>query len=363
MQNYQAESDLADPHRPDVARLEGVATGGRRLARRPPATNRDPMARYVLKRLGLAVITLVLLSMIVFARGAAPARRRRSLGARARTPSSEAVAEYNHEHGTDRPRSSSTVDWAGGVVRGDLGKSLVPPEQPVWDVIEPALVNSLKLAVFAFVLVVPFGILGGVLAGLRVGKADRSRHHGRRALARRRARVRDRARAHPRLLDLGSAGCRSPPSGSPGAGPLTQVKYLTLPAIALALVLFGYVARITRAGVVEALDADYTRTAYLKGLPRQDRHPAPRAAQRAPPDDRRHRDAGRLPRSAASSRSSYLFNYHGIGLTTLEAAQQKDYTVLSAGVLIIGFIYLVVTLVADILSALLNPRIRFEASE
>ena len=51
-----------------------------------------------------------------------------------------------------------------------------------------------------------------------------------------------------------------------GRGPLTQVKHLTLPAIALVIVLFGYIARITRAGVVEALDADYTRTAYLKGL-------------------------------------------------------------------------------------------------
>jgi peptide/nickel transport system permease protein len=58
-----------------------------------------------------------------------------------------------------------------------------------------------------------------------------------------------------------------------------------------------------------------------------------------------------------------LFNYRGIGLTTLEAAQLKDYTVLAAGVLIIGFTYVVVTLVADIVSALLNPRIRFEASE
>jgi hypothetical protein len=53
----------------------------------------------------------------------------------------------------------------------------------------------------------------------------------------------------------------------------------------------------------------------------------------------------------------------GIGLTTLEAAQLKNFTVLSAGVLIIGVTYVVVTLVADILSALLNPRIRFEASE
>ena len=59
----------------------------------------------------------------------------------------------------------------------------------------------------------------------------------------------------------------------------------------------------------------------------------------------------------------YLFNYHGIGLTVLEAAQLKDFTLLAAGVLVIGIVYVVVTLVADILFALLNPRIRYEAAE
>ena len=51
-----------------------------------------------------------------------------------------------------------------------------------------------------------------------------------------------------------------------GAGLFTQVEYLLLPSFALVAVLFGYIARITRAGVIEAIDADYTRTAYLKGL-------------------------------------------------------------------------------------------------
>ena len=127
------------------------------------------MARYILKRIGLALITLVLLSMIVFATAQLlPGNVGRSvLG---RDASDQAVAEYNHEHGTDRPAVVQYADWATGVLHGDLGTSLVPPEQPVWDVLRPALLNSLKLAVFAFLLVVPFGILGGVFAGLRVGR-------------------------------------------------------------------------------------------------------------------------------------------------------------------------------------------------
>jgi peptide/nickel transport system permease protein len=59
----------------------------------------------------------------------------------------------------------------------------------------------------------------------------------------------------------------------------------------------------------------------------------------------------------------YLFNYRGIGALVLDAAQQKDFTLLTAGVIVVGIVYLVVTLIADILFGLLNPRIRYQASE
>ena len=158
------------------------------------------------------------------------------------------------------------VDWLGGIVRGDLGNSLAPPEPPVWEVIEPALVNSMKLAVFAFLIVVPFGILGGVFAGLRVGRpTDR----GITVVGLSLAVVPEFVTGLVLILvfSIWLGWLPVTAQWEPGAGPLTQVKYLALPALALAIVLFGYIARITRAGVVEALDADYTRTAYLKGLP------------------------------------------------------------------------------------------------
>ena len=133
----------------------------------------------------------------------------------------------------------------------------------------------------------------------------------------------------------------------PGAGMLTQVKYLTLPAMALAIVLFGYIARITRAGVVEALDADYTRTAYLKGLPRKTvirRHVLRNALM--PTIAVIATQVGYLVGGLVAI--EYLFNYQGLGLMVLQAAQQKDFTLLMAGVLVIGTVYLVVTLLADI---------------
>jgi peptide/nickel transport system permease protein len=122
------------------------------------------------------------------------------------------------------------------------------------------------------------------------------------------------------------------------------------------------IARITRAGVIEALDADYTRTAYLKGLDHAT-------------VIRRHvlRNALMPTIAVIATQVGYLlgglvaiellFNYQGIGLMVLQAASQKDFTLLTAGVMVVGIAYLLITLVADILFALINPRIRFGTTE
>src|SRR5262249_13938493 len=115
----------------------------------------------------LALITLALLSVIVFAIAQLlPGNVGRAvLGNFA---SEEAVAAYNHQHGTDLPVVVQYKNWITGVLHGDLGTSLAQ-DVPVWQILEPALVNSAKLAVFATILVVPFGIFGGAVAGLRSG--------------------------------------------------------------------------------------------------------------------------------------------------------------------------------------------------
>ena len=317
------------------------------------------MTRYVLKRIGLALITLLLLSAIVFATAQLlPGNVGRSvLG---RDASDEAVAAYNHEHGTDRPAVVQYGDWLGGVARGDLGVSLAQ-DRSVWSILEPALVNSMKLAIFAFLLVVPFGILGGVFAGLRVGRpTDRTITVVGLSLAVVPEFVTGLVLILVFSIWLGWLPVTA--QWDPGAGPLTQVRYLALPAMALAIVLFGYIARMTRAGVVEALDADYTRTAYLKGLPHKTvirRHVLRNALM--PTIAVIATQVGYLFGGLVAI--EYLFNYQGIGYTVLQAAHQKDFTVLTAGVLIVGVVYLVFTLVADILFVLLNPRIRYEAAE
>lgn len=272
----------------------------------------------------------------------------------------EAVAEYNRKHGTDRPAVVQYFDWLGNAAQGDFGVSLAQ-DIPVWDIVQPALRNSLKLAVFAFLVFVPLGILGGVIAGLRVGgPTDRGITVVGLSLA-----VIPEIVTGLVLILIFSVWLGWLPvtaQWEPGAGPLTQVKHLTLPALALVIVLFGYIARITRAGVVEALDADYTRTAYLKGLPHST-------------VVRRHvlRNALMPTIAVVATQTGYLvgglvaieflFNYEGVGLMTLRAAEQKDFTLLTAGVALVGLGFLLVTLVADIIFALINPRIRYGMAE
>lgn len=313
------------------------------------------MLRYILKRLGLAVVTLFLLSILVFALSQLlPGNVARSVLGRDATQ--EAVDDLSRELGTDRPAVVQYLDYMGGFVRGDLGQSLAA-QQPVWAILEPALINSFKLALLTFVIVVPLSILGGVVAGLRSGTlGDRTITVFGISLA-----------AMPEFVTgiflilvfviwLGWLPVTA--QWDDGAGALTQVKHLLLPAICLALVLFGYISRITRASVIEAVEADYTRTAYMKGLPT---HLVIRSHVL--------RNALLPTIAVVATQIGYLvgglliveglFNYQGVGLQIYQSAQQKDFTMLTSTVLLLGLIVLLVTLVADILYGLLNPRIRF----
>ncbi|HXF98082.1 MAG TPA: ABC transporter permease [Gaiellaceae bacterium] len=317
------------------------------------------MLRYVLKRLALALVTLVLLSVVVFATAQLLPGDvgRKVLGPFA---TQEAVDALNREIGADRPVAVQYLDWVGGILHGDFGDSLalrVPAGPLLWD----AFVNSVKLAALAFLIVVPLAILGGVVAGLFAGRLpDRAITLTGISLTV----VPEFVTGIVLIIVVGLwLGWLPITAEAPeGAGVLVQLEHLVLPALVLALVLFGYIARITRAGVVEALEADYTRTAYLKGLGTWT-------------VIRRHvlRNALLPTIAVVATQLGYLFgglvvietlfNYQGMGRLVFNAADQKDYPLLASGVLLIGAVYLAATLAADLLYAALNPRIRYRAGE
>ena len=127
-------------------------------------------------------------------------------------------------------------------------------------------------------------------------------------------------------------------------------------------VLFGYIARMARAGTIESLDADYTRTAMIKGLPQKT-------------VVRRHvlRNSLLPTIAVVATQLGYLigglvvieliFNYNGLGQALFEAAQTNDFPMLQSGILVVGIVYLVATLFADIAYSVLNPRVRLGSEQ
>ncbi len=313
------------------------------------------MPRYVAHRLALGLVSLLMLSMMVYAAAQVlPGNPGRLVLGREATPA--AVREFNHRLGIDRPLPVRYGDWLSHAVRGDFGANY-SDGRPVTDDLVPALRRSLFLALYAFLLCIPVSILAGVVAALRRGRpADRVITVTGLSLAV----IPEFVLGAILVTLLGPAFLNVFPgiAGTlQGASIVTKLDSLFLPALSLALVLFGYIARMARAGTMEALDADFTRTATLKGLRR--RQVLGRHVLRN----------GLLPTIAViSTQVGYLFGgivaieklfgYPGIGFLTLSAAQIKNFPMLLACVLVLGVVYFVATLSGDLLAAALNPRVR-----
>jgi peptide/nickel transport system permease protein len=211
------------------------------------------------------------------------------------------------------------------------------------------------------VIVVPLGIIGGVIAALYVGRGtDRIISVTGLSLSS----VPEFVSGIVLIVIFGVELKWLPVTASAGAGSsvLNQFRHLILPAIPLVFVLFGYIARMARAGTIEALNSDYTRTATLKGLPETT-------------VIRRHvlRNSLLPTITVIATQTGYLigglvvvetlFNYQGLGNLIYKAAVAKDFPMLEAGVLVIGVVYVVATLIADLLLTWLNPRLRIGGTE
>jgi peptide/nickel transport system permease protein len=316
------------------------------------------VTRYLLRRIGLALITLWLLSLIVFFAGQVlPGDPGRAvLGPFA---SGSAVAAYDHHIGVDRPLVIQYLGWIGGLLHGNMGTSY-RYQSAVEPFVVAALGNSAKLALLALIIIIPLGIAGGVLAAMYSGRAiDRLISLSGLAAST----VPEFVSGIVLIVVFGIALKLLPITAATSAGdsPADQLKHLILPVIPLVLVLFGYIARMARAGTVEALESDYARTATLKGLPRS-------------VVIRRHvlRNSLLPTITVIATQTGYLigglvvvellFNYQGIGRLILNAANGKDFPMLEAGVLVIGVVYMVATLIADVLYTVLNPRLRSGAA-
>ena len=317
------------------------------------------MTRFIAKRILLSLITLFLLSLIVFIGAQVlPGDVGRSiLGPLA---DQRAVDALNERLGANEPLISQYFDWIGGLFTGDMGTSLAF-RRPVSDVLGDALVNSLKLAIIAFVIVVPLSIFGGVYAALNEGsKRDRFISLG--GLS---------ATAVPDfvwavllilvfslLLPIFPATATAPP----GSNFLDEVYYLILPRAASSSCCSatspGWRARARPRRSTPTTRGRRSSRACRAGRSCGATCCATRCCRRSrwsPPQ------TGYLLGGLLVIET--IFNYQGIGQALYRAATQKDFPLLETGVLVVGVVYLVATLIADIAYSILNPRVRLGGEE
>jgi peptide/nickel transport system permease protein len=312
---------------------------------------------FILRRLGLGIITLFILSLIVFfAAQVLPGDPARAILGPLAAPS--AVNALSRQLGTNKPVLQQYGTWVGHIVQGNFGTSF-SYQQSVASLLGPALVRSLELAALAFVIVVPLGIIGGIVAALNYGKpVDRVISvFGLSSTV-----IPELVSSIVLILVFGLWLNILPISASGGSGFFGTIYHLILPAIPLVLILFGYIEQMARAGTIEALNSDYARTATLKGLPRG-------------VVIRRHvlRNSLLPTITVIATQTGYLigglvivetiFHWNGIGSLLYNAANKKDFPLLEACVLVIGAIYILATLIADTSFSLLNPRIRYRGIE
>jgi peptide/nickel transport system permease protein len=313
------------------------------------------MAVYLLRRVGFIVLTLLLASIVIFAATQLlPGDVAQVLLGQFATP--EALANLRAELGLDRPAHLHFLDWLGRFVAGDWGRSLAS-RQPVLPLVLSRMRNSAMLAVLALVFYVPLGILLGVVAALhRERGLDQAISGFSMAFVGLPEFVSGLLLISAFAFGLGILPANS--SISPNSGFPQAFRFLVLPAVTVSLTSLGYVTRMTRAATAEVLRTDYVRAADLKGLPRGQVL-------------RRHvlRNALLPTVTVVAMGIGYLigglivteqvYGYPGLGRLLVYGIQRRDVVLVQACSMVVVTVYSLSNLAADILYAVLNPRIRY----
>jgi peptide/nickel transport system permease protein len=312
------------------------------------------IGRLLVRRLLLALVTVWLASLLVFAAlQALPGNLATQILGQNATPS--AVAALDAELHLDRPAWQRYLSWLGGAVHGDFGNSLATG-QPAASMVGHALRNTALLALIVIVCGVTLSLVLGVLAAL----------------------FRDR---WPDLLISGVslAGMSVPEftvatllvllfairyaifpavvTAGSSATPGQLLPDLWLPAAALTIVMAAYIVRMMRTSVIDVLSSEYVTMARLKGLPAHRvllRHALPSAL---------------LPTlNVIAINVAWLvggvvvvenvFNYPGLGMLMLQAVHNRDLPVLQLIAVTGSLVYTAVNLLADLAALALNPRLR-----
>jgi peptide/nickel transport system permease protein len=316
-----------------------------------------PLLKLILIRLGLGVLTLLMVSVVVFAATQLlPGDPAQAILGKEAADKARYEA-LRRELNLDQPLYAQYFGWLGGVVRGDLGTSLVQQDVPVTDLLSDRLLNSATLVLLAALLSVPLAILIGALSAVwRDSRFDTSTNLVNLMLA-----------ALPEfvtgivlVLLFATAVFNWLPAVSridPQIPLRDQLDLFILPAITLCLAVIPYISRMLRASTIEVLESEYVMMARLKGLSGNIvlwRHALPNAI--VPTLQVIALNLAWLAGGIVTV--EYLFGFPGIGQSLVDAVANRDIPMVQALCLLIAAVYVILNLIADVLTILISPRLR-----
>ncbi|MDM9623965.1 ABC transporter permease [Rhizobium sp. AC44/96] len=312
------------------------------------------MTLLILRRIALGILTLLLVSALIFAgTQLLPGDVASAILGQNATP--ESLAVLREQLGLDQPILQRYITWLTGFVTGDLGNSLAN-QQPVADLLWPRFYNTMALAAFAAVISVPVAIILGLISAVKRGSLfDRV--------------VNILALAFVSLPEyfLGlllilflSIRFNFLPSLADTYDGMTFLEWIqatALPALTLVLVTVAQMMRMTRTAVLSVMDQAYIETAYLKGLRTKrvvTRHALPNAA--APIVNVVAFNIAYLITGVVLVEA--VFNYNGLGRFMVDAVSKRDLPLVQAAAMVFGAAYVVLNIIADVAAIALNPRLR-----
>lgn len=316
------------------------------------SSTRHPVARMLLQRVALGFLSLLIVSFVIFlAVSMLPGDFATAILGRSATP--DTVAAFREQLGLNLPWYQRYLTWLGHALTGDFGQSF--SSRPVGHIIGPRLLNTLYLAALTALIAVPLAIGLGIIAALY------------------------RNRFLDRLLSASSLAAISIPefffayiimlifainlhwfpslsSIRPSMHLGDQLMRMVLPVLTLTLVILAHMMRNTRAAIISVMSRPFIEMAHLKGESAARvvlRHALPNVV-------------GPIA-SVVALNLAYLiagvvvievvFVYPGIGQTMVDAVRNRDIPVIQACALIFSVTYILLNLIADIISIVSNPRL------
>jgi peptide/nickel transport system permease protein len=329
-----------------------------------PALTPVPSRRFgwsgsVARQLGIAVLTLFVISVVTFAATNYKSPEEVARAALGREAAKVQLDAYLKEHGLDKPIYIRYGNWLGDFVQGDFGTSPVTGRS-VRDDIGPRFTRTLLLSLVAIVVALPISVAIGVFMARRIGKpSDFALLIGTVIVA-----------AMPEfvvgigllMLFAVTLGWLPVDSTAISFGTLTeQAKAYVLPALTLVLAMVPHIARIARVSAREAFGAPFVQAAVLRGLSR-----------RTVTWDHGMRNAAVPLVNAVAINIVYLlsgvivvenvFAFPGIGQALVAAIGAGDVITVQAIALVMGAMFIAISLTADLLAVYFNPRLRTAAA-